>query len=140
MKLYTIAIQDRPIVTLGVDVTPPMEDALTRNPKLLKLFRGSQSLIDQMSEGIDPGVAEHAEIYEAIDTWLGEDLRSLEAGQTPLWDGDQNKLEIREAWAEEADAWHESRAGALNNGHLDAGDEGWLTFLIPVTDPREEED
>jgi hypothetical protein len=62
----------------------------------------------------------------------------------PLWDGDRDALHVRKASADEAAIFRASREQAIREGELDAGDEDWVAFLVPVTDPtddgEEEED
>lgn len=101
MKLYTICVRGRPVVTLSTDADQPVPDGLI-------------------------------EVDKALDTWLGAGLRKLRNEGQVLWTGDRNDLQIREAQADEAERWSASHRKALESGELDAGEESWLTFLVPV--------
>jgi hypothetical protein len=138
LKLYTICVQGAPVLTMSVDSDPPMEDFVLRDPELLKAYRQSQALIEQIRRepGVD-AIAEEMELHQALDTWLGEDLRALRRADAsaPVWDGDPDKVRFREARTDEAERWHLSRRLAIEVGELDAGDEDWLHYLVPVKEP-----
>ena len=139
MTIYTIEAHGRPVVVVSVGDTPSLEDSLATKPELLQALRATRDLKEQLP----PDMREQA-IHEALDTWLGEDLSTLESGGHPLWDGDRDALHVREAFADEAAIFRASREQAIREGELEAGDEDWVTFLVPVTDPtndaEEEED
>jgi hypothetical protein len=116
MTIYTIETHGRPVVVVSVGDMPALEDSLARE-------RMRKQAMD-----------------EALDTWLGEDLRRLESDGRPLWDGDRDALHVREASPEEVVVFKASREQAIREGELEAGDEDWVTFLVPVTDPDDDED
>jgi hypothetical protein len=134
LDLYTISIRNRPVLTMSVDANDPLPDTFATEPEMLKALREAQALIDEM-KARTPNLTEIAamrEIDEALDTWLGDDLRSLKTEGHPLWKGDRNEITVREARVDEAESWHTSRRNAINEGELEAGEESWLIFLVPV--------
>ena len=139
MTIYTIEAHGRPVVVVSIGNMPPLEDSFATKPELLQALRATRDLEEQLP----PDMRERA-IDEALDTWLGKDLSTLESGGHPLWDGDRDALHVREASADEAAIFRASREQAIREGELDAGDEDWVAFLVPVTDPtddgEEEED
>jgi hypothetical protein len=70
--------------------------------------------------------------------WLKEDLMVLESNGQPLWDGNA-EIYIREAFEDERDKWDSSRARALLEEEIDA-DEEWIIYLVPVSEPADDED
>jgi hypothetical protein len=142
MTTHTIEAHGRPVVVVGVGDTPALEDSFATRPELLQTLRATRNL----EERLRPDMREHMRkraIAEAFDTWLGEDLSTLESGGRSLWDGDRDALRVREASADEAAIFRASREQAIREGELEAGDEDWVGFLVPVTDSAddgEEED
>jgi hypothetical protein len=136
MRLYTICIDQRPVVVISVDAEPPIPDSLTTRPDLMQTLRESRAQIESIPA--DPRTMDQMEIDEALDTYLGEDLQSLTCEGNSLWDGDHARLHIREARVDEAERWHLSRRAAIDAGEVAAGEEAWLTFLVPVD--RDDED
>ena len=137
MRLYTICIDQRPVLVMSTDAEPPMEDTLTTDAKLMKAHRDMQALRAKMQARLPDAerLADQREIDEALDTWLGEDLHSF-----GLWNGDWDRLHIREARTEEARRWHTSLTRAIDAGEEEAGSEDWVLLLVPVTDSPDEED
>src|SRR5690242_15657142 len=77
----------------------------------------------QMVEADDRDMSRlEIEEAEALDTWLGEDLRS--AG---LWGGER---QIRQAAEEEAARWRASLSRAREQGEVDEDDDDWLALLV----------
>jgi hypothetical protein len=137
MTIYTIEAHGRPVVAVSIGDTPPLEDSLATRPELLQALRATRDL----EERLPPDTREHVRrraLEEALDTWLGEDLSTLESGGQPLWDGDRDALRVREASADEAVIFRASREQAVREGELEAGDEDWVAFLVPVTDPTDD--
>lgn len=79
MRLYTICIDQRPVLVMSTDAEPPMEDTLTTDAKLMKAHRDMQALRAKMQARLPDAerLADQREIDEALDTWLGEDLHSF---------------------------------------------------------------
>jgi hypothetical protein len=130
MKLYTICIDQRPVVVMSTDAEPPMEDARTTNAVLMKAARDLRAMRESLPDDVLRS-CDQREIDEALDSRLGQDL--LVYG---LWDGDSARLHIRDASADEAQHWHASLQEALDTGEEDAGEESWLIFLVPVREPE----
>lgn len=63
-----------------------------------------------------------------------DDLMSLTTDSVPLWDG-VTAIEIRQAVPPEELRWRASRARAVCHGNIEAADETWIAFLVPLTDP-----
>src|SRR5262245_46895618 len=70
--------------------------------------------------------------------WFLADLQFLESGGKPLWNG-ASEIHVREAVEEERAQWESSRAKSIIAGKTDAEDSDWLTFLVPVVDPADDE-
>ena len=141
MKLYTICVRGRPVVTLRTGADDPLPDEFATDPQILQAIRESQAVRDKL-KALSPGLDEaeaHDEIYDALDTWLGQDLRTLQNEGRPLWGGDMDDVHIREARVDEAERWHLSRRRALDSGEQDAGHESWHIFLVPVSDPTDDD-
>lgn len=141
MKLYTVCVQGSPVLTMSVDTELPMEDSLLTDPEFMKLHRQTQATVDAMREGGGATAAASAamEIYETLDTWLGKDLRALTTNGARVWDGNRKKLSFREARTYEAEKWHLSRRQAIETEKIEAGEEDWVTFLVPVKDPTDDD-
>lgn len=137
MKLYTVCVQGSPVLTMSIDADHPLEDFILRDPELLKAHRQTQAFIEQIRRepGVD-AIADEREVNEALDTWLGEDLRALRTvgAHAPIWDGNPDELSFRGARTDEAEKWHLSRRLAIEMGELDAGGETWVRYLVPVQD------
>jgi hypothetical protein len=142
MRLYTVCINNLPTVTMSAGVEPAMEDYYLNDPEILAAMRHTQALEDRLkAKGPDAvRMSELHEIDDALDTWLGEDLAVLETDGRPLWSGDRSALEIREAKADEAERWQAKSRAAVATGDADAGDESFLIWLVPVSDPTDEEE
>jgi hypothetical protein len=70
---------------------------------------------------------------------LKSDMMLYETVGGPVWTGD-TPLFVREAFDEEVDTWRTEWREAEADGEVSAGDEeGWLVFLVPVTEPDEDE-
>src|SRR4029079_8171063 len=67
------------------------------------------------------------------------DLLVLESEDEPLWDGEAD-IHCREAVEEERAEWEKSRAQAIVARETSADDKDWLVFLVPVTDPTDDDD
>lgn len=63
-----------------------------------------------------------------------DDLMSLSTDSVPLWDG-VSAIELRQAAPKEQLRWRASRARAVRQGNIESGDESWIAFLVPLTDP-----
>lgn len=86
--------------------------------------------------------AESLEDAEAIagSKALKTDLMTYETIGGPLWLGEA-PLFVREAFDEEAETWRQEWREAEAEAEVGPGDEeGWLVFLVPVTDPEDDED
>jgi hypothetical protein len=44
-------------------------------------------------------------------------------------------IEVRQAAPKEQLSWRASRARAVRQGNIEGGDESWIAFLVPLTDP-----
>ena|ERR1700712_207011 len=115
MRLYTICAHNRPIITISVGCGPAMRTAVTNYDRSY----------------------DQTEIGKALTTWLGEDLLCLETEGHPLWSGRRSDLGVREATADEAKRWKASHQHAIDTDEIDAGEESWLMFLVPVKDPTD---
>lgn len=142
MTLYTVCIKNRPVVVMSASAEAPMEEWVLNDPELLKAVRFDQSIRNRVKARIPnfDSVEELDEINKGLDTWLGEDLRTLENNGIPLWSGDRTDVDIREANTDELERWHTSHHEALISGEADVGENSWLIFLVPVTDPADDED
>jgi hypothetical protein len=67
------------------------------------------------------------EIDEALDTWLGSELQAF-----GLWNGERDRGSARRASPDESAVWHRSHQAALDAGKEDAGEQDWLTYLVPM--------
>jgi hypothetical protein len=130
VRLFTICTNGLPVLVMSAGAEPPLPDSLTTNVALMKAHRELSAQMDNL-----PDYARYSvEIHEVLDTWLGADLRSQTYNGTPLWNGDLDSLQIREARTDEAERWHVSRRHAINEGELDAGAEDWLVYLVSPSD------
>jgi hypothetical protein len=62
----------------------------------------------------------------------------LQSEGEPLWDGDADLL-VRDPFPEEQAYWQASQARAIKDGEIEDRDDTWLLFLVPVTDPTDDE-
>jgi hypothetical protein len=70
---------------------------------------------------------------------LKSDMMLYETVGGPVWSG-ETPLFVREAFDEEAETWRDEWQEAEEEGEVGPGDEeGWLVFLVPVTEPDEDE-
>jgi hypothetical protein len=70
-----------------------------------------------------------------------EDLLIFETEGKPLWSGDRKDLFVRGAFEDEISKWEKTFARSRLDG--DATDEdrdSYIVFLVPITDPTEDED
>ena len=137
MRLYTICIDHRPVLVISAGVEPIVPDSLTAEAELMKAYRERRARLDHLPDEVQR-ITEHREINEALDTWLGTELRSMTYDGSPLWSGDRANLEIREAKTDEAQRWHASLQRAIETGERGALEEDWLIFLVPVSEIDEE--
>jgi hypothetical protein len=134
MRLYTICINQRPVLVMSTGAEPPMPDALTTNTVLMKAYRDMRALEESLPTDVRR-ISDEREIDKALDSWLREDLQALEQDGTPLWNGDRASLHIREATDDEAQGWRASLSQAIDRGEEDAGTEDWLYLVPPGTRP-----
>lgn len=127
MRLYTICVNNLPILVMSAGVRPPMNDSFTTDPKLMKALPDVHKVVANNKIGDDL-----LEIEEALDRWLGNDLQTL-----GLWNGNAGQLCVRQSRIEEAAKWHSSRQHAINTAVLDVGHAGWITFLHSVSEGDE---
>lgn len=70
-----------------------------------------------------------------------EDLLIFETEGEPLWSGDREDLFIRSAFEDEIAKWEKAFAQARLEGNAtDKDRDGYIVFLVPITDPTEDED
>lgn len=70
---------------------------------------------------------------------LKSDLMLYETVGGPVWSG-ETPLFVREAFDEEAETWRDEWQEAEGEGEVGPGDEeGWLVFLVPVTEADDDE-
>ena len=131
MKLYTICVDQRPVLVMSVDAEPLMPDQLTTNAELMKAQRDTRVSSHSLPADVQR-VSDQREIDEALDTWLGHDLRTLRSHGVPLWNGGRANLHVREATPDEAKGWHEALQREIDTDEEDAGDEDWLVYLVPI--------
>jgi len=79
-----------------------------------------------------PSAAEAQQRVRDLD--FRDDLMSLSTDSVPLWDG-VSAIEVRQAAPQEELKWRASRARAVRQGNIESGDETWIAFLVPLTDP-----
>ena len=79
-----------------------------------------------------------AEEYVRAESFTSE-LASLESRGTPVWNG-KDKITFRKANAGERSQWEKSYAAAVEEGEIDAGEEDWLQWLIPVDESDDDEE
>jgi hypothetical protein len=88
-------------------------------------------------------VADADSLDEAEAIFLHRDFKSdlmlLETDGAPLWNG-KDELVVRRSSPEEEARQESSRAEAKAEGAIDGDDDEWITFLVPVTDPTDDED
>ena len=97
----------------------------------MKPQRGVRAFRDSRPADVQR-IGDQREIDEALDTWLGQDLRTLRSHGVPLWSGGRASLHVREATPDEAQGWHEVLQREIDTGEEDAGDEDWLVYLVPI--------
>jgi hypothetical protein len=131
MKLYTICVDQRPILVMSVDAGPLMPDQLTTNAEPMKARRDIRALSDSLPADVQR-INDQREIDEALNTWLGQDLRTLRSHGVPLWSGGSASLLVRDATPHEAQGWHETLQREIDTDEEDAGDEDWLVYLVPI--------
>jgi hypothetical protein len=80
---------------------------------------------------------------EKLELNLRDDWMVLESNGASLWDG-QAEIFVRKAFSEEDAHWEASRARAILAGEIEQNAEDndfvvHLLYLVPVTDPTDEE-
>jgi hypothetical protein len=60
------------------------------------------------------------------------DLMALATGGLPLWDG-MADIAVRQAHSNEESIWRASQAKAIRQGNIDGEDDGWVAFLVPLS-------
>ena len=131
MKLYTICVDQRPVLVMSVDAGPLVPNQLITNAELMKAQRDTRALSDSLPADVQR-INDQREINEALDTWLGQDLRTLRSHGVPLWSGGSASLLVRDATPDEAQGWHEALQRESDTDEEDAGDEDWLVYLVPI--------
>ncbi len=76
--------------------------------------------------------------FATKDGALHDDLMVLEFGGKPLRDGEA-ELFVRDAFPEEQARWQASQARASRDGEIEEEDDPWVLFLVPVSDPTDDE-
>ena len=139
MKFYTLCIDEKPIFVLSQVSEPSIPDEVWKDPELAEAIRANVAYFAEL-EAIAPGCTQTCEwddpnkVDEALATWLGDDLKKRFLDGEPLWDGDANRIHVRNATPEEEDQWQRSCSNAEAAGHKEAGpDKNWLAFLVPTT-------
>ncbi|GGE45114.1 hypothetical protein GCM10007276_22850 [Agaricicola taiwanensis] len=85
------------------------------------------------------GDVERDEAQDIVsDDAFQDDLMAFESDGAPLWDGTA-ELVVREAMPDEHEIWKEARAEAEAEEDFEE-DEASVVFLVPVSDPDDEED
>jgi hypothetical protein len=69
------------------------------------------------------------------DPVFRDDLMVLMCGGLPLWDG-MAEIRLRRAGPDEEARWRASRAKAVRHGNVEGEEEGWIAFLVALTDPN----
>jgi hypothetical protein len=70
-----------------------------------------------------------------------EDLLIFETEGKPLWSGERDDLFIRPAFEDEIARWEKVFVQARLDGEVTEDDrDGYLVFLVPITDPIDDED
>ena len=135
MRLKTILIDDRPVITLSVDVDLAVEDNWLHDPEFLTSMRQATRLRDIL-DAADPDLDEavdQREIDEALNGGLGSDLQTLQTEGFPLWNGDHSRISVRAADDDEIAMWQRSYGQALSTEEAELGDKSWLVYLVPVS-------
>jgi len=81
----------------------------------------------------DANAAAEAEDF-VRDRVFRDDLMALATGGLPLWDG-VTPIHIRQAFPDEETKWRASRAKAIRHGNVEEREEGWVAFLVSLSDP-----
>jgi hypothetical protein len=76
-----------------------------------------------------------AAAFRVRDRLFRDDLMVLATDGIPLWDG-VTDLVVRQALPLEEAKWRASRAKAIRQGSIEEEDEGWIAFLVALTDVR----
>jgi hypothetical protein len=106
MKLCTICVSRQPVLTMSVDADDSVLDSLTTNVDAMKADRAGRVL--------RTGIA--AILFNEGD-------------------GRAGGLSVREARVDEAACWYAARQKAIDEeGELDAVNESWIVYLVPVSD------
>jgi hypothetical protein len=72
------------------------------------------------------------------DESMRAELTSLESEGRPLWDA-ESEIFVWKAFREEEATWKKSRAKAVLAGDDAAAEDGWVVFLVPTTDPSDDD-
>lgn len=133
MLLITIEVYGRPTVVMSANVEPLVEDHYLQDPNSRRLILETNKRLSEMEEtlGAQGGdlTAHHygmalMEIEEAVDTWLGTDLR-CDCG----WKGVRNGLNVRPATPEEKAKWRASLEVAWRCEEQEPGDQDWVLLI-----------
>jgi len=69
------------------------------------------------------------------DPLFRDDLMTLATGGLALWDGIAD-VAVRRALSDEEARWQSTRAKAISQGSIDSEDNTWITFLVPLGNPK----
>ena len=147
-NLYTVEAHGRPVVVISATSSEPPSDKMLANPRVIEALRRTRQLEADMAKelSVDPnefeeGVSVH-EIDEALETYLGDDLQTMEGADSPggaLWDGNWENIHTRRATDVEAEQWKQSLLAAMQAGEQEPGDTDWVAFLVAVRPMHDEE-
>jgi hypothetical protein len=83
-------------------------------------------------------------VQQSLQETLGADLQVLthrDRPESPLWSGAPDEVAIREATLAEIAQWKASRTStAIEDEENAEPGEDWIAFLVPVSDPTDEEE
>ena len=99
-------------------------------------------VVEINGRGIAAFNAENRDLAEAFfgDKGFQTDLMTFDDDQGKrLWNG-IDELLLREAFPEEHARFAASQARAIHDGEVEDEDDTWVLFLVPVTDPLDDED
>lgn len=129
MRLYTICVQNRPILVLSTGA--PLSPCDRENMTLAEL--AVVDVAHQTISALSPAAIQdmdRAVIDQTISDGLGVLLMATTAAGRPLWNGDPDAVAIRRAHHAEALRWEDARRTAVAEGRFDAEEEEFAVLLV----------
>jgi hypothetical protein len=134
MRLYTICVQDRPILVLSTGSPSSSGQRGTMTADELAMVDAANRIVSAMSPAAIQDM-DRASISQTIDEGLGVLLMTATTADGPVWNGDPDAIAIRRAHDAEASRWEDARHTAIAERRFDAEEDEFAVMLIDCSSP-----